>query len=467
MAPTIEISNILKLNKQDSNVDSVIKQFTYPNPRFYENLRLGFSNFGTPRNICLAGDTGNDHLILPRGLIKELFLKIPDMEIVDKTVTNSVHYSPSNIILRDYQQEPVKQMLKRNQGIIVSPPGSGKTVMGIEVVVKRSNKSLLLVHTTDLAEQLYEQFKTFTDIIPGIINARRFEVRDVTIGMVQSLNKPLEESFVKQFGLIMLDEAHHAPAFTFQNLINQFPARFRYGLTATPERADGLTFILRGVMGPVLHEIKRDLLFLNGSILKPKIKAIHTNFYIPDCRDYGQLLSKIIQDNERNALILNYIHNEASQGHYCLILSERINHVRSLHKAFSALWPEIKAVCLTSKNSKTERSLAIRAMNQGEINVLFATKLADEGLDIRRLDRLFLTCPIRSTNKVKQQTGRILRTFPGKEDAVVYDFLDSLCSLANSQFYTRKNGAYVGYEIEEIQYNKEINFGNTDSKETV
>ena len=89
-------------------------------------------------------------------------------------------------------------------------------------------------------------------------------------------------------------------------------------------------------------------------------------------------------------------------------------------------------------------------MNAGHLRVLFATRLADEGLDVRRLSRLFLTCPIRSTNKLTQQMGRIQRTFEGKHDAVVYDFCDDLVGLAKSQFNTRKAQVYDHYEIENV-----------------
>ena len=98
------------------------------------------------------------------------------------------------------------------------------------------------------------------------------------------------------------------------------------------------------------------------------------------------------------------------------------------------------------------RREAISAVDQGRIQVLFATKLADEGLDIQRLNRLFLTCPIRSKNKVNQQIGRIMRTFPGKKDAIVYDFKDSLVSLAASQFDTRMQAVYKDYRITEVSY---------------
>jgi superfamily II DNA or RNA helicase len=450
------------MSRDDFDVDFVMERFTYPNPKFYENQRLGFSNFTTPQTISLLEDTGNDYLTLPRGLVKELFLYNPSIELLDKTFSNPIKLNPSKIILKDYQREPVNQMLKRNQGIIIAPPGSGKTVMGIETMVKRSQKSLILVHTKDLANQWIERINNFTDVTPGIVDSDHFSVKDITVGMVQSLNKPLEQSFLKQFGLVMLDEAHHAPAFTFQKLINQFPARYRYGLTATPERGDGLTFILKAVIGPVLHEIKGGQLFISGNILKPKIKVVHTSFYLPDCRDYNHLLNRIVRNDKRNSLIVNQIRKEASKGHYCLVLSERIAHIRTLFEIFSTLCPEITTACLTSKNTKSKRTQAIEAMNQGKINVLFATKLADEGLDIRRLNRLFLTCPVRSVNKVRQQMGRILRTFPGKIDAIVYDFVDSLCSLAQSQYITRKKCAYAEYEIKEFEYG-----GNPNHEKTV
>jgi superfamily II DNA or RNA helicase len=208
-------------------------------------------------------------------------------------------------------------------------------------------------------------------------------------------------------------------------------------------------------MGPVISEIKKDGLYLNGDIIKPKIKAIHTNFYMSDCRDYGQLLAAIKKDDDRNHLILRYLHDEAKAGHFCLVLSERIAHIKKLHNLLSDRDPDINTACITSKNTKEQRNYAIKSMNQGELNVLFATKIADEGLDIRRLDRLFLTCPVRSTNKITQQIGRIQRPFPGKHDAVVYDFVDSLCGLAKSQFYSRKRNAYADFEIEKIKYESE------------
>jgi superfamily II DNA or RNA helicase len=136
------------------------------------------------------------------------------------------------------------------------------------------------------------------------------------------------------------------------------------------------------------------------------------------------------------------------------VLSERIDHVRFLWEQFCLLHRDIPSAGITSKSTKKIRDAALKEMNKGGIQVLFSTKLADEGLDLPRLNRLFLTCPIRSVNKVNQQIGRILRKFPGKEDAVVCDFRDSLVSLAESQFHTRLKKAYRDFDVLEVPYAK-------------
>jgi superfamily II DNA or RNA helicase len=428
---TLEVAHILKADKSAFNQHQVHTKFTYPNPKFAENERLGFSNFGVPRTISLFKENGN-HIFFPRGLLKEVFNLNRGLEINDQTVLSPAQFKPSRIILKEYQIPAVEQMLQRNQGILVAPPGSGKTVTAIEVIVKRSQKSL--------------------DIEPGSVQEGEFDIRDVTIGMVQSLNRPLDKEFVDQFGLVLLDEAHHAPAFTFQKLVNQLPARYRYGLTATPNRRDGLSFVLTGVMGNIIYEIKRDDLFTNGEIMEPLVKAVHTNFYIPDIKNYGAMITAITEDEERNELILQFVAEEAKAGHSCLILSERIDHVHLLWEQFCLQYREVSSAGISSRSTKNIRDAALKEMNKGRIQVLFSTKLADEGLDIPRLDRLFLTCPIRSINKVNQQIGRILRKFPGKKDAIVFDFRDSLVSLAESQFHTRLKQVYHEFDVLEVPY---------------
>lgn len=447
----IEITNILRVSKAAFNPHLVATKFTYANPKHAENRRLGFSNWGVPETIKLYAEVGDDY-IFPRGLVRELRNLNPALQIRDETVSKPVSFNPSSIILKDFQVPAVEAMLKKNQGIYVAPPGSGKTVAAIEVIVKRGQKSLVLVHTKDLQEQWYQRFKDFTDIEPGLIAEGKWQVKDVTIGMVQSLNRPLDPEFVKEFGLVCSDEAHHTPAISFNKIISAFHAKFRYGLTATPNRRDSLEFVLFGVIGPIIHQVERDSLFQYGEIIEPLIKSVHTNFYLSEVNGYASMITALTEDKKRNNYILKFVSEEARGGHSCLVLSERIEHVISLWEQFCLEHKDIPSIGITSRSSKKLRDAALREMRQGKFRVLFSTKLADEGLDIRRLDRLFLTCPIRSVNKVNQQVGRILRTFPNKKDAVVFDFRDSLVSLAESQYHTRLKQVYHDFDVQEVPY---------------
>ena len=448
------ISNSIILDKANMNQDilsNIRLKFSFDNPKYIQNQRLGFSNYSTNRTIDLYQENGS-RVTFPRGIVKDLFHIIPNLEVDDQTVTNPVEFPESKIELRVYQEKAVAALMEKNQGILVMPPGAGKTVSAIEAVLRRSQKTLVMVHTRDLQEQWLNRFQSFTGITPGLIDDRHFDTEQpVVIGMVQTLTgRRLIEDFKNSFGCLILDEGHHAPASTFERLINQFPARYRYGLTATPERRDGLSFMLHAVFGPVIHEVKREELFSKGQIIKPLIKAIHTGFYMPVCDDYRSLVDAVEADADRNHLILKHLIREAEAGHSCLVLSERISHIEDLSLIFSTLCSDIRSEILTSKVPKAERKAVLRDADEGRVQVLFATKLADEGLDVPRLDRLFLTCPVRSSNKVTQQVGRIMRTSTGKQDAIVYDFVDELIGLAVSQWSTRKNEAYTGFQIEEI-----------------
>jgi len=184
--------------------------------------------------------------------------------------------------------------------------------------------------------------------------------------------------------------------------------------------------------------------------MKPRIRVTETDFYNPSINDYQSLLAAITHDEGRNNQIVSDIAREAKDGHYCLVLSERIEHARALHQLFSRFYSGIPSACITSKDSKVHRTATLRAMTQGSLRVLFSTRIADEGLDLPILDRVFLSCPVRSASKVQQQIGRALRVHVGKDTPIIYDYRDSLCSLAESQYRTRLDTVYKDFEVEDI-----------------
>jgi superfamily II DNA or RNA helicase len=447
--PEILIINVIRVHRRYIDLQELYTRFTRDNPAYKKAQRLGRSTRGIPPTLDLFKII-RDFVEFPRGLINEVAEMCPGLKFRDQTITNPADLPASNIHLRDFQRYPVQMLLQRNQLILDSPTGSGKTVKMLQVIAQRGQKTLIKVHTNDLANQWHDRCVEFLGYEPGIINADHFEIKDITIAMVQSLKKYLTEDFTNQWGLVVLDECHHAPAYTFNHLIQQFPARFRYGCTATVQgRSDGLDFMIPAVFGGMVR-VEQEQLFEQNQIMKPKIRVVETDFYNPSINDYQSLLAAVTHDEGRNNQIISDIAREAKDGHYCLVLSERIKHARALHQLFSRFYSGIPATCITSTHSKSHRAEALNGMAEGSLRVLFSTRIADEGLDLPILDRVFLTCPVRSASKVQQQIGRALRVHEGKDTPIIFDYRDSLCSLAESQYRTRLDTVYKDFEIEDI-----------------
>ena len=131
---TLKVSNVISVEKADLDLDKVRSKFSHPNPRFFENARLGFSNFGVSRDIPLFNENGK-LVYFPRGLVREVAALRSDFEFQDETATNSVNFKPSQIILKFYQRPALEAMINKNQGVLEAPPGSGKTVIGLEAII--------------------------------------------------------------------------------------------------------------------------------------------------------------------------------------------------------------------------------------------------------------------------------------------------------------------------------------------
>ncbi|MBV5268427.1 MAG: DEAD/DEAH box helicase family protein, partial [Burkholderiaceae bacterium] len=219
-----------------------------------KNAKLGFRNWGVSQTLSLLRDTG-DYYRLPRGCLGQVG-QLVEIEIENQTIENPVDFPPSSLSLRPYQQTAVNALLQSNQGLLVAPCGAGKTEIGCDLIHIRCQKTLIITHMKDLVQQWAERISSKLNIEAGIIGAGRWDdSKAVTVATVQSLRNCLQPSFVNQFGMVVLDECHHAPAKTFCEILNLFPARCRYGLSATPTRADGLEFLMYAAFGRILHEI--------------------------------------------------------------------------------------------------------------------------------------------------------------------------------------------------------------------
>jgi len=348
--------------------------------------------------------------------------------------------------LRGYQVDAVAQAARRQQGYIVMPTGAGKTVTGVGIACACGQQTLVVAHTGDLLEQWVGAFERFAGVEAGVIAGGRRVRLDApaVVATVQSLQKLEPEDLdelLGGFGLIIIDEAHHTPAASFTDLVSRCPAHYRIGLTATPEREDGLTPLLWWTLGPLLAEVEHEQLVADGHLIVPEVRLVETDFDFewtgPD--DYNACLQALVEDPDRNRLAAGLVTREARAGHLVLVLSQRQAHCAALAEAAQA--DGVEAAVLTSTTGKRARREILERFRAGELPVVCATQLADEGLDVPKLDRVVLATPSRAQGRTIQRLGRLMRPAPGKAQPVLYDLVDRRVGVLRNQ-WRRRQEAY-------------------------
>lgn len=426
-------------------------EFEFPNPEYHKRKRMRKWTGDLDETIRSYQITDwEKRLLLPRGGISKLKKICMEygisLEFEDLRVSFPPIPLPHSIELRPYQGTAVDSLKRSLQGILVMPCGAGKTVTALKLVAELGQSTLILVHTKDLLEQWKSEIFKWFSIEPGEISSASItgfehEHQRIVIGMVQTISRLPDTSFVElmdDFGCVIMDEAHHAIAFSFRRIIHNTHAKYRYGLTATPERTDGLTALLWDYVGPLLYQVTYDELQSGGYITAPTIENISTEFSYPYLEpvDYSPMMDALVSDRPRNFLILYRVLEHVKNGDCALVLSGRIKHCEMMCRAFNR--KGLKAKLLIGKIKKQDRQKVIQEARSGEINVLVATTVADEGLNIPNLNHIFLIYPTRSASKVIQRVGRILRKYDGKSHATVHDFVDQQVPLLRNQAQARQ-----------------------------
>lgn len=271
----------------------------------------------------------------------------------------------------------------------------------------------------------------------GVIGEGRRELGEkVTLGLVQSLIKIDLQSLRDYFGTIIVDEAHRVPCKTFKEIVEHTASKYRFGLTATPKRRDGLESILYYVMGPVIYRITERDLLERGEIMIPKIIRVSTPFQATKREPYHSLIEEMIKNRSRNQCILEVLMKTIKRGDTALILSSRVEHCKVLKRLLDKA-SSLRTAVLTGETPKRERKEIIEKTKEREIELVIATKIADEGLDMPHLNRLYLVTPFKSKTKIKQQLGRVMRISKDKKEALVFDFVDQEIPLLRRQFSIR------------------------------
>ena len=335
--------------------------------------------------------------------------------------------------LRDYQQDAMDSWIKNDgNGVIIAPCGAGKTAIGLASTTVFDTKCLILVHTNDLAVQWINRCKSMLGLTATQYGAgKKDDSGRIVVATFQTLERMSfneRYKFGKKFGLCIVDEAHHVPANTFCSVMFSMPARYRLGLTATPDRPDGLTDILWWHFGQSVYEITNAQLARSGHVLPPKIEWLFTNWMGPSSRlDWSKLISKMTTDDDRNDVIIKRVINACDNGRQILVLSDRVDHCIKMAEVLRSYG--IEAQPLVGKMTKKQRQEVLESADQRKIQVVCATTVADEGLDLPSLDTVVLTTPTKALGRIQQRIGRVMRPHPLKKDPIVIDCVDDIGSM--------------------------------------
>lgn len=451
----IKFSNEITINGSTPEILAWCKkELVIDNPEYAKKERMGLWVGKTPRTLSLY-KTNGEALILPVGAfrhIKGILDRGNDVCVfkTDLADNNNVYYG-ADINLFDYQQEALQAMINAKYGILQSPAGSGKTQIGIALAVALGKKCLWLTHTQDLLKQSYDRAKQYIDeSLLGTITAGKVNIgAGITFATVQTLCKQDLTQYKYEWDVVIVDECHRVAgtptAMTqFSKVISNLASPHKYGLSATVHRADGMIKCCYMLLGDVRHIVPDEA--VKSRCMQVKVEKVHTKTQIPyraldtdGTINYTKLITALAENEKRNKLILRMIMAEPERYH--LILSDRLSQLYCL---YDMLPEELKAQAsvidgkMTSKKGKAEREQAIEDMRAGTKHILFASyKLAKEGLDIPRLDRLHLATPQKDYAVIVQSVGRIARVFEGKTQPICFDYVDNF-KMAENMYRKRK-----------------------------
>jgi superfamily II DNA or RNA helicase len=389
----------------------------------------------------------------------------PDKTIIDK---RSIHefkeINSASIKFRSYQERAIAAMYQAEEGMLVAPAGSGKTVIGLSMIPLYGQPCLWLTHTNALATQALERIKQFLPDMKegdvGLIGNSKWNMgKRVTVGLIPTLVRRPKELFEMRndFGLVILDEAHHCPASTFLKVISSLNPFYLFGLTATPYRRDKLEELMFQTIGPTVHRIEVKEVKETGGIIMPKVlyrsvksKPIHGNNIQAILKD------NIVPNEKRNGMITGDVLREAVAGNYCIVVTDRKAHAEILYDLISTGWEKTGIATGNYKKKYVEEQS--ERLNNKEITVLVCTfALLGEGFDVPFLNRAFVTMPFRAEGRIEQLIGRVQRYAPDKADALVYDYVDVNIGVVENQFYTKSKNdcrfnAYKRLGLEIVPY---------------
>ena len=429
--------------------DRLRRTAAFPNPMFFERERARLSTHKTPRVIACFEQIG-DRLMLPRGCLahikQELAAAGIESSVCDERASGEPISATFSGTLTPSQEAAVDALAASDIGVLVAPPGAGKTVMAASLIARRARSTLVLVHRRPLLEQWRRELKRFLDIDPGDAGSgRTSSTTEIDVAMIQSLISR-NGIDLTGYGHVIFDECHHVPAVSYERLMGRIPARHVTGLTATPQRRDGHHPIATMQCGPVRHTL-RSSERVEGAARRLVLER-HTEFdpaTLPNEPGIQEILGAVAGDADRTARIARDVIAELGEGRYPLVLTERREHLAALAAALAPHTDRI-AVLHGGIGVKARRRVEELLVSDGPRVVLATGRYIGEGFDDARLDTLMLAMPIAWRGTMTQYAGRLHRYHDAKHEIRIIDYVDHAIPVLR-RMYAKRQRAYasLGY----------------------
>lgn len=443
---TIRWDNVVRINRNAIPlllINFLKEELNFLNSEFLIKKKMGKNTFGKERYFKLIEETESE-VIIPKGFIGKIirFCRENKIEYNFKDERKKVKEVSFllNTQLREHQQIVIDSIAKKDLGVIVAPPNSGKTILGLKIITDKKQPSLIITHRKQIAEQWIERIETFLGIPKneiGKIGQGKTKIgKQITVAMIQSLSKELEkydhEKLFNSFGTIIIDECHHIPAETFRNTVSKFHTFYFYGLTATPFRKYNDSKLISIYMGDIIAEIKHNEI---STTKKTKIIIRNTELEVPfnSKTDKFEILSKILtHDSTRNKAIFADIINELKSDKKIVIITERKEHIDSLYQYLKQSY---EVITLSGEDSENSRSSKWKLLKEENYQILITTgQFFGEGTDLQNANCLFLVYPFSFEGKLIQYIGRVQRS---EITPTIYDYRDIKIDYLNKMFLKR------------------------------
>lgn len=375
----------------------------------------------------------NGIMTVPQG---RLDLIPENYELVDKRVLNPVPFPNTKFDLRDDQKIIYDQVT--DTCFINALVGWGKTFTALHLAKKFGQKTLVITHTTALRDQWIEEIETLFGLSPGVIGSGKFDIEDhaIVVGNIQTIVKNLDV-LNKEFGTIILDEAHHCPATTFAGTVDAFHARYRIALSGTMIRKDGKHILFQDYFGHTVYKPPQ------SNTINPTVHIVKSGLTLRPGATWVEKINDLTQNDNYRKFIAGLATMHISGGHSVLIVADRVEFLEKVKEY-------VGETCLlvTGETDFEARQRAKeQILNREKMCIAGSRQIFAEGISINILSCVILAVPMSNDSLLEQIVGRIMRPHEGKLDPIVVDI--QFAGWADKKQNTDRLGLYLrkGWEV--------------------